>query len=63
MQVNVLHSCARGRFGDTKTEASRKPVPLHTSVVECLDAWRKESPYNGEDVFSLLLSGRKGRHR
>ena len=45
MQVNVLRSCVRGRFGDTKTEASRKPVPLHTSVIECLYAWRKKSPY------------------
>jgi integrase len=24
---------------------------LHSSVVECLDAWRKESPCNGEDDF------------
>lgn len=51
MQVNVIRSCVRGRFGDTKTEASRKPVPLHTLVVECLDAWRKESPYPGEGDF------------
>jgi integrase len=51
MQVNVLRSCVRGRFGDTKTEASRKPVPLHTSVIECLYAWRKKSPYQGEDDF------------
>jgi len=58
MQVNVLRSCVRGRFGDTKTEASRKPVPLHTSVVEYLDAWRKESPYNGDDDF-LFPSVRK----
>ena len=51
MQINVLRSCVRGRFGDTKTEASRKPVPLHASVVECLDVWRRESRYNGEDDF------------
>ena len=61
MQVNVLRSCVRGRFGDTKTEASRKPVPLHSSVIECLDAWRKESLYNGEDDFlfpSIRIEGR-----
>jgi integrase len=51
MQANVRRSCVRGRFGDTKTEASRKPVPLHTSVVECLYAWRSESRYNGDDDF------------
>jgi len=32
MQVNAHRSCVRNHFGDTKTEASRKPVPLHPSV-------------------------------
>lgn len=58
MQVNVLRSCVRGRFGDTKTEASRKPVPLHTAVIECLYEWRETSPYNGDDDF-LFPSVRK----
>jgi integrase len=58
VQVNVLRSCVRNRFGDTKTEASRKPVPLHSSVIDCLDEWRKESPYNGDDDF-LFPSVRK----
>jgi integrase len=61
MQINVLRSCVRGRFGDTKTEASRKPVPLHTSVVECLDVWRKESRYNGEDDFLFPSVRNEGR--
>jgi integrase len=37
IQVNVLRSCVRNHFGDTKTEASRRSVPLHSSVVECLN--------------------------
>jgi integrase len=61
MQINVLRSCVRGRFGDTKTEASRKPVPLHTSVVECLDVWRKESRYNGEEDFLFPSVRNEGR--
>jgi integrase len=61
MQVNVLRSCVRGRFGDTKTEASRKPVPLHTSVIECLDIWRKESLYNSEDDFLFPSVRNEGR--
>ena len=61
MQINVLRSCVRGRFGDTKTEASRKPVPLHTSVIECLDAWRKESLYNGDDDFLFPSVRKEGR--
>jgi integrase len=62
MQVNVHRSCVRNRFGDTKTEASRKPVPLHPSVVKCLQVWRKESPYPGEDDFifpSVRLEGKQ----
>jgi hypothetical protein len=48
MQVNVRHSCVRNHFGDTKTEASRKPVPLHSYVIQCLEVWRKESPYDSD---------------
>lgn len=62
MQVNVRRSCVRNHFGDTKTEASRKPVPLHPSVVKCLGVWRKESPYPGETDFlfpSTRLKGKK----
>src|SRR6187402_3397433 len=61
MQVNVLRSCVRGRFGDIKTDASRKPVPLHTSVIECLNVWRKESLYNGEDDFLFPSIRNEGR--
>jgi integrase len=62
MQVNVHRSCVRNHFGDTKTEASRKPVPLHPSVVKALGVWRKESPYAAESDFlfpSLRLKGKK----
>jgi integrase len=37
MQVHVRRSCVRNHFGDMKTEASRRPVPLHPAVVKCLD--------------------------
>jgi len=62
MQIHVRRSCVRNHFGDTKTEASRKPVPLHASVSSCLMKWRSESPYNGEDDFlfpSFRLNGRQ----
>jgi integrase len=62
MQVNVRRSCVRNHFGDTKTEASRKPVPLHPSVVKSLSVWRQESPYAEESDFlfpSLRLKGKK----
>ena len=62
MQVNVLRSCVRGRFGETKTEASRKPVPLHPAVIACLDEWRKVSPHPEDQDFlfpSARLKGKK----
>jgi integrase len=62
MQVNVYRSCVRNHFGDTKTEASRKPVPLHPSVVKCLGIWREASPYRSDDDFifpSIRLKGKQ----
>ena len=41
MLVNVRRSCVRNRFGDTKTEASRKPVPPSSLSRE--DAGRLEA--------------------
>lgn len=60
MEVAVTRSCVRNHFGDTKTEASRKPVPLHQSVCDVLVEWRKESLYNSDDDFlfpSLRMNG------
>jgi site-specific recombinase XerD len=62
MKVNVHRSCVRNRFGDTKTEASRKPVPLNLSVVKCLAIWREASPYRSEEDFmfpSIRLKGKQ----
>ncbi len=62
MQVNVRRSCVRNHFGDTKTEASRKPVPLHPSVAKTLAVWRAETPYPADDDFvfpSKRLHGKK----
>jgi integrase len=61
MQVNVCRSCVRNHFGDTKTEASRKSVPLHPSVVKCLKVWREDSPYRGDDDFIFPSIRRKGK--
>lgn len=61
MQVNVRRSCVRNHFGDTKTEASRKPVPLHPSVVKVLDFWRRESPYREESDFLFPSIRRNGK--
>jgi integrase len=62
MQINVRRSCVRNRFGDTKTEASRRPVPLHPSVAKVLAVWREETPYSSDSDFvfpSMRLNGKK----
>ena len=60
MEVNVLRSCVRNRFGNTKTESSRRPVPLHPIVLNALLDWRAESLYATEADFlfpSIRLHG------
>ncbi len=57
MEVNVLRSCVRNRFGKTKTESSRRPVPLHPLVLGALLEWRVQSPY-ATDVDFLFPSTR-----
>jgi integrase len=62
MQVNVRRSCVRSRFGDTKTEASRKPVPLHPTVAKTLSFWRTQTLYPADSDFvfpSIRLNGKK----
>src|ERR1035441_8945029 len=57
MEVHVWRSCVRNRFGDTKTECSRRPVPLHPLVLDALLRWREQSLYKEPGDF-LFASGR-----
>jgi integrase len=62
LEVNVLRSCVRNRFGETKTECSRHPVPLHPFVLEALMRWREQSLYKEQGDFlfaSVRLNGAK----
>jgi integrase len=62
MQVFVTKGIVRNHVGNAKTPASRKPVPLHQSVLGTLLEWRSRSPYrdDGDYLFpSLRLNGRQ----
>lgn len=62
MEVNVVRSCVRNRIGKTKTESSRRPVPLHPIVLNALLNWRAESVYAEETDFlfpSIRLKGNR----
>lgn len=59
-EVSVTRACVRNRLGNTKTPASRKPVPLHDIVCAVLVEWRNESAYNGDDDFLFPSIRRNG---
>jgi integrase len=61
-QANVTRSIWHNVVGITKTEASRKPVPLHPILVEELKMWRSESAYQGKEDYlfpSVLKEGKQ----
>ena len=60
MEVRVLRSCVRNRFGKTKTEASCRPVPLHPIVLNALLNWRVESLYATDADFLFPSIRHKG---
>src|SRR5271170_5496618 len=62
LEVNVLRSCVRNRFGKTKTDASCRPVPLHPLVLNALLEWRQQSCYAADLDFlfpSVRFKGNK----
>jgi integrase len=60
MEVNILRSCVRNRLGKTKTESSRRPVPLHPVVLWALLEWRTQSPHSTDLDFLFPSVRRKG---
>src|SRR5437879_9328763 len=60
-RIRISKRCAKGKDGETKTEASDGYVPLHPILAAHLRAWRGQSPYakDGDFVFpSLKARGR-----
>jgi integrase len=62
MEIAVTRAVVRNHFGETKTEASHKPVPLHPAVKDALAEWRGKSPYKADEDFlfpSLRMNGKQ----
>jgi integrase len=60
--IRVTRAYVYGKFGPPKSKASKKPVPLHPSLANALDDWRKGTPYSADDDFvfpSMRLKGKK----
>jgi hypothetical protein len=56
----VTRSVWRNVEGETKTEASRKPVPLHPVLVEELKQWRLVSLYRSDEDFVFPSIAKNG---
>jgi integrase len=60
MQANVTHSVWYNVEGDTKTEASRKPVPLHPLVIVELNQWKLATLYQSDDDYLFPSIAKNG---
>jgi len=58
--VNVTHSVWHSIEGNTKTQASRRPVPMPALVAAELEKWRKESPYCSDEDYVFASDLKKG---
>ena len=59
--ASVTRSVVKGHEGKTKTEVSRKLVPLHACQLEDLKAWRAVAPYPDDSDWVFASHLKKGR--
>jgi integrase len=60
--MNVTRSIAYGIVGRCKTEASQKPVPVHSILAEELTQWRDRCRYREPDDWVFANEHHRGRH-
>jgi integrase len=61
--MSVTRSIVCGVVGPCKTESSRKPVPVHPTVLEALAKWKEASQYIGPDDWVFASRRHRGRKR
>jgi integrase len=59
--IFVRRSWTMDRVGRPKSQASKAPVPCIPALAEYLAAWRKESPYSGDDDWVFPSFRNKGK--
>jgi integrase len=59
--IHVVSNYVRGKFGEPKSAASKKPVVLHPLVVGLLKTWRETTVYAGDDDFVFASSRSRGK--
>jgi integrase len=60
--MNVTRSIAYGIVGRCKTQASQKPVPVHSILAEELTQWRDRCRYRESDDWVFANEHHRGRH-
>lgn len=61
LAINVSRSVVAGREGNTKTEASEKPVPVDPELGEALLDWKRKAKYTAP--LDYVFAGDKGKAR
>jgi integrase len=59
-RIHVVSNFVRGKFGEPKSAASKKPVVLHPLVMGLLKYWR-ETAYAGDEDFIFASARLKGK--
>jgi integrase len=63
LYVNVTRSVVEQQVGNTKTEVSRKPVPIDEYVVQDLLAWYAQTPYRKPSDWMFATDSRRAGAR
>ena len=60
-RIRVLSNFVRGKFGEPKSAASKKPVVPHPLVMGLLKNWRETTAYAGDEDFLFASARLKGK--
>jgi integrase len=60
-RIYVVSNFVRGKFGEPKSAASKKPVVLHSLVMGLLKNWRETTAYAGTEDFIFGSDRLKGK--
>ena len=60
-RIRVVSNFVRGKFGEPKSVASKKPVVLHPLVMGLLKNWRETTTYAGDQNFIFASARLKGK--
>ncbi len=60
-RIHVVSNFVRGKFGEPKSAASKKPVVLHSLVMGLLRNWRETTAYAGDEDFVFASDRLKGK--